>query len=101
MEAVDFRRFFYLKVYWFPENLYNKMANVKIVFVNPETKDELRTFVNTSNRVYIGVNSDIHQGEFNSGYIELDVETAVRFSRELRRQIALLKEYLKNDDYAK
>ena len=67
------------------------MANVKLSFFDPESNDKIETFVNTRNRIFIAINYESH--DCNSAYMELDVETAVRLSRELKRQIALLKEF--------
>lgn len=67
------------------------MANIKLSFFDPESENKIETFVNTRERIFIGINHNSNS-EYNSACMELDVETAVRLSRELRRQIALLKE---------
>lgn len=63
---------------------------VQLVFYGSEkskTDDhELRCFCNTNYEIYVGI-------EMNTGmehFICLDKQTAIKFSKELRKQIALI-----------
>ena len=49
---------------------------------------ELRCFYNTLNEIYIGIDT---KSEYET-FICLDRETAIKFSKELRKQIALIED---------
>jgi hypothetical protein len=72
------------------------MANVKLVFCGDEqtenTKKEMQVYVNQYQKLYIEINdiSDYAQGWDSLQYIVLDKQTAIKFSKELRKQIALI-----------
>ncbi len=72
------------------------MANVKLVFCGDEqtenTKKEMQVYVNQYQKIYIEINdiSDYTQGWDSLQYIVLDKITAIKFSKELRKQIALI-----------
>ena len=52
------------------------------------TEHELRCFCNTHHEIYVGL--EMHQGMEH--FICLDKETAIKFSKELREQIALIED---------
>lgn len=67
------------------------MANVKLLFYGTEISGTeeigLECFHNQHNEVTIKLDVDQH---FGLRLISMDKETAVKFSRELRKQIALI-----------
>lgn len=67
-------------------------ANVQITFCGSENSPEsrLECFANDNGELFISVNDGL---QFNGSYITLDKPTAIRFSREIRRQIAVLIEF--------
>lgn len=69
------------------------MSNYKIIFGGSEkSKTEqhiLQVFANTNNEIIISIEAK-NDGTFE--FISLDKSTAIRFSREIRRQIALLED---------
>ena len=69
------------------------MANVKIVFygsVESETEEHsLEVFANTKKQIYISIDAN-NGSEFYNSFIVLDKETAIKFSRELRKQISFI-----------
>ena len=66
------------------------MANVTLIFYGTErskTDDtELKAFSNRANEMYISIEDD----DYPPNHICLDKKTAIKLSRELRKQIALL-----------
>jgi len=69
------------------------MANVKLIFCgDPEAEcceTAVQVYVNESGKLYLEIRdylSDFEQSE----YTVLDKETAIKFSKELRKQIALM-----------
>jgi hypothetical protein len=72
------------------------MANVKLVFCGDEqtenTKKEMQVYINQYQKIYIQIDdtSERTQGWDSLEYIVLDKITAIRFSKELRKQIALI-----------
>lgn len=68
------------------------MANVKLSFLDENCENELQVFCNTLDKIYLAINREEIGHDINSGFIVFDVETAVKFSKELRRQIAIAKE---------
>tara|TARA_R110002020_G_scaffold475651_1_gene711511 strand:+ start:186 stop:398 length:213 start_codon:yes stop_codon:yes gene_type:complete len=66
------------------------MGNYKLVFYGTEESKsndhELTAYMNHSNELYVNIEG------YTSEFIVLDIDTAVRFSRELRRVIAEMKE---------
>lgn len=65
---------------------------VQLIFYGSEksetTEHELKCFCNTHNEIYIGL--EMHQGMEH--FICLNKETAIKFSKELRKQIALIED---------
>lgn len=72
------------------------MANVKLVFCGiDDTQNEskeMQVFINQFDKLLILIDdtSSYSTGWDNSQFIALDKETAIKFSRELRKQIALM-----------
>ena len=67
---------------------------VKLVFYGTENSKsndhELEVYVNSKNEIYIGISDD---KQFNGGtYICLDKSTAIKFHRELKKQISFIQE---------
>ncbi len=63
------------------------MSKIKKVFIDTENGSELEIYV--TSRLTISICVDDYSGEH---IIELDVPTAIAFSKELRKQINLAKE---------
>ena len=72
------------------------MANTKIIFLGAEgtgTEDyELRCFWNSNNHIAISILDDNNYGL--ETIIALDKATAIKFSKELRKQISYIEEEL-------
>ena len=67
------------------------MAKVKLSFICTDNENELQVFCNTENQIFIGINYE-NFGELNSGIIAIDIDTAIKFSKEIRKQIAIAKD---------
>ena len=67
------------------------MVNVKLSFIDKEQENELQVYCNTENEIFIGINYE-NFGELNSGIIAIDIDTAIKFSKEIRKQIAIAKD---------
>jgi predicted ATP-dependent endonuclease of OLD family len=72
------------------------MANLKTIFLGAEgtgtEENQLECFCNISNKISITI---FDESVNNYGYpnvIQLDKNTAIRLSKELRKQIALIEE---------
>jgi hypothetical protein len=65
---------------------------VQLVFYGSEksetTEHELRCFCNTHNEMFIG----IREKDSPEIWISLEKKTAIKFSKELRKQIALIED---------
>ena len=67
---------------------------VELVFYGSEKSEmnntKLRCFCNTNQEIFIGIQDE----EFRSieNFIVLNKETAIKFSKELRKQIALIED---------
>ena len=68
------------------------MGNIRIIYQGTEwskTNDhELECFVNSSNEIFISIETH----SFPASYICLDEHTAIKLSKELRKEIAILKQ---------
>lgn len=65
------------------------MANFKLLFLDETDNNDIQVFNTSLNKIYIAINNDdIGDNKTNCACIALDVQTAVKFSKELRRQIA-------------
>lgn len=67
------------------------MANYTLRFFDKSENNQIETFATELSKIHIGINTDEIGNNINSGMIYLDVSTAIKFSKELRRQIAILK----------
>lgn len=56
-----------------------------------EVKTEMTVFVNGNDEIFIEIKDPKDDGYFHHNFICLDLETSIRFSKELKKQIALLK----------
>jgi len=69
------------------------MGNVKLIFCgNEEAKQEekqLQLYVNERGLIYIEI-EDLDAGYYSTQFTVLDKETAIKLSRELKKQIALM-----------
>jgi len=67
------------------------MANVKLVFCGDEetenTNKEMQMYINQFGKLYMCI-TDVYDDNFQ--YTALDKQTAIKFSKELRKQIALM-----------
>lgn len=70
------------------------MANVKLVFCGDaqteNTNKEMQVYVNQFKKLYISITDADCIDYENTQYTCLDKETAIKFSKELRKQIALM-----------
>ena len=77
----------------FSENIYSIMANVKLIFQGTEKgktqEHTLEVFANTNDEIFISIDMNCDH-DFGEAFISLDKSTAIKLSRELRKQIALL-----------
>jgi hypothetical protein len=71
------------------------MANVKLIFGGSKRQEcferTIECFVNTQGGLYINI-TDTECEYNNQQFTVLDKETAVKFSRELRKQISLMED---------
>jgi hypothetical protein len=71
------------------------MGNVKIIFLGCENSrtdgHELEVFANDSNQLFISIEMNSPKSQCDGeAFLCLDKSTAIKFSKELRKQIALL-----------
>ncbi len=64
------------------------MANIKTVFLDEDLETGIEVFINANKKIAIDITSG---NQFNVAVIELNIDTAIKLSKELRRQIAILK----------
>lgn len=64
------------------------MANIKTVFLDEDLETGIEVFINANKKLAIDITSS---NQFNVAVIELNIDTAIKLSKELRRQIAILK----------
>lgn len=68
------------------------MANLKLLFYDTESENEIQLYANTENEIFIAINKELtNVYDINTAYISLDIDTAIKLSKELRRQIAIAK----------
>ena len=69
------------------------MARVQLTFYGTDESEtqehELVVFANHRKEIFLSIDSYTNS-EYNLGHICLDKETAIKLSRELRKQIALI-----------
>ena len=64
------------------------MANIKTVFLDEDLETGIEVFINANKKLAIDITS---VNQFNVAVIELNIDTAIKLSKELRRKIAILK----------
>ena len=64
------------------------MVNIKTVFLDEDLETGIEVFINANKKIVIDITSG---NQFNVAFIELNIDTAIKLSKELRRQIAILK----------
>lgn len=74
------------------------MANYTLRFFDKAEKNEIETLSTELSKIQIGINSDEIGENHNAGVIYLDISTAIKFSKELRRQIAIAKSNIVNTE---
>ena len=78
------------KFYLFSENIY--LIMVQLLFYGSESSEtdetKLRCLCNSTNEIFIGIEMD----DYPESFIVFDKQTAIKFSRELRKQIALIED---------
>jgi len=62
------------------------MENVKLVFVGTDNETELQVFANNENNIFI----DIQTEGYPHSFITLNRATAIKLSKELKKQISYL-----------
>lgn len=68
------------------------MANFKLCFLDEKSENDIQVFCNIENQIFLSINDDeIGSPYMNSAFITLDIDTAIKFSKELRRHIAIAK----------
>jgi len=69
------------------------MTNVKLLFYgskkSDQTKKELQVWATSECEIYIGIKDTNNECVNSKQFIVLNKETAIKLSRELRKQIAL------------
>lgn len=71
------------------------MENTKIIFCSSdmsEVQTELECFCNNRNEIYIGINDPTVEYVYANQFVALTKETAIKFSKHLRKEIAILME---------
>ena len=68
--------------------------NVLTIFCGSEhtASAQLQCFADDNNQLSISIDNDSSDPGINGGYISLDKYTAIKLSKELRRQIAIINE---------
>ena len=64
------------------------MENIRTVFLDEDLETGIEVFINANKKIAIDITSG---NQFNVAFIELNIDTAIKLSKELRRQIAILK----------
>ena len=93
-ECPRFIGLFYLKVYWFSENLLIIMKYVRTSFLDESYEHEISVDVDGPGKILISISSC--SDDNYSAEIYLHVDTAVKFSKEIRRKIAEVKDSNQN-----
>ena len=93
---MDLGRFFLLKVIVYPKNV-NVMANYQLMFLDEKEQNDIQSFATDLFKIYIAINNDEIGFRDNAASICIDISTAIKFSKELRRQISIAKEKMEND----
>lgn len=67
------------------------MANIKTIFCSSEISEhniEFEVFANESNEITLKI---LDRFDDRITYVILDLETAIRFAKEIKREIAIIK----------
>ena len=72
------------------------MANYQLLFLDKKEENDIQSFATDLGKIYIAINNDEIGFRDNSATICIDISTAIKFSKELRRQIAIAKEKYTN-----
>ena len=71
------------------------MGNVRLIFGGTKKSDttehSLQVFANDKNELFISIDMNM-QHDFGEAFICLDKSTAIKLSKEIRKQIALLED---------
>ena len=73
------------------------MANYTLRIFDSGDRNEIQVSYTHLSKIGIGINKDEIGEGHNSALIYLDVSTAIKLSKELKRQIALAKEQIENE----
>lgn len=69
---------------------------VKVVFYGTEqsgsNETELSGYVNQSDEIFISIKTSVGYNDFHESWICLDKATAIKFHRELKKQISFIQE---------
>jgi len=71
------------------------MEKTKTVFLSydiSEVNHEMLAYANTNNEIFISIKNNDVAHDFNDTFIVLDLPTAIKFSKHLRKEIALAKD---------
>lgn len=73
------------------------MANYTLRIFDSGDRNEIQVCCTELSKIQIGINQDDIGESLNAALIYLDVSTAIKLSKELKRQIALAKEQIENE----
>lgn len=73
------------------------MANYTLRIFDSSERNEIAVYCTELSKIEITINQGLIGEQHNAGLIYLDVSTAIKLSKELKRQIALAKEQIENE----
>jgi len=73
------------------------MANYTLRIFDSGDRNEIQVCCTELSKIEISINQGLIGEEENAGFIYLDISSAIKLSKELRRQIALAKEQIENE----
>lgn len=73
------------------------MANYTVRIYDTGARNEIQVSYTHLSKIEIGINQDEIGENTNSALIYLDVSSAIKLSKELKRQIALAKEQIEDE----
>lgn len=73
------------------------MANYTLRIFDAGDRNEIQVLCTELSKIEICINQGLIGEQENAGLIYLDVSTAIKLSKELKRQIALAKEQIENE----
>ena len=71
------------------------MEKTKTVFLSSdisEVNHEMLAYANTNNEIFISIKNNDVGHDFNDTFIVLDLPTAIKFVKHLKKEIAFIKE---------